>query len=184
MFEIYRTAEFVLYCENKDSDLNYTHVLRFQDLSTGMFKSLWINDFRAEIQNLQQSKNILQPDEYNHEVACFIENRIKTGGLLSSLEIASSLKDILRHHKNPQALYDTLNNIPLSDPFLVNSKPRRNEKGKLVRTLELVKSLKEFICNSFTIVNSGQDLEEVNVDFLMNTFMNIRAIHPSSKLRL
>lgn len=88
-------------------------------------------------------------EDYNHEVACFIENFIKDRGQ-SALKISALAKDILKHHKDPQALSEGLNRNELS--FFQTSETQK----------EFSRSLKEFISKQVS-GNSRECREDTQV---------------------
>jgi hypothetical protein len=132
-FELYRSEQFVLYYENQ--------MLIFQNFSiTADSTGIWIDHTHRmvldEILILDHLKNKLQCTEYAHTVACLMETLIQTADC-GLLKIASLAKDILKHHKNPNQLHQTLSRMV----SLVGSD-----------SAEYVATLREYIAGGNTIV--------------------------------
>lgn len=145
MFELYRNDKFVLYYENQNHKSGFTHLLNFQNLSTGKRTGMWVDPtdtstdpkLLEKILKLEHLKTELEPDAYAHEVACFIETLIQNAGY-TCLEISNLAKDILKHHKNPHELYHTLSKIDLS--YI-----RSEDQNRFHNLVEMQKAVAEFI---------------------------------------
>ena len=166
MFELYRNDKFVLYYENQNHISGFTHLLNFQNLSTGERTGMWVDPTNTitdpklleKILNLEYLKTELEPDAYAHEVACFIETLMQNASY-TCLEITSLAKDILKHHKNPQELYHTLSNIDLS--YIRNEDQNRFhnlvEMQKAVAAF--VKTLRDYIVGLLGILITAEDAQ-------------------------
>ncbi|PWY54067.1 hypothetical protein DGG96_18880 [Legionella qingyii] len=103
-----------------------------------------------KILRLQLLKQTLTQDAYEHEVACFIERLIENGGY-TCLEISSLMKDALRHHKDPQHLFETIKNVDVS--YIRNEDIDRfhNIQEMKNSVAEFIKTLTEFIGNLLSV---------------------------------
>jgi hypothetical protein len=147
MFSIYKYAKFELSYENQGNKSGFTHLLTVKDLSTGKSTGMWIDPTESssanqtnsllQIESLQKLKGSVDDTEYNHQVACFIESLIANGGY-SCLEISSLMKDVLKHHKNPQKLYNTISNLDLS--YIRNA-----DIGRFFDIEEMQKAVADFV---------------------------------------
>ncbi|MCW8400824.1 hypothetical protein OQJ26_18740 [Legionella sp. PATHC038] len=158
MFELFKNDQFVLYYENENNSSGLTHALEVKDLSTGKTTGMWIDpkgtstcpNFLDKVLKLQSLKGSLDQEAYDHEVACFIESLIANGGY-SSLQISSLMKDALKHHKNPQHLLDTIQNVDLS--YLRHEDKERFQSIHEMRNAVagFIKTLTDFVCNLLSI---------------------------------
>lgn len=158
MFEIFKNDQFVLCYKNENNSSGFTHLLEVKDLSTDKTTGMWIDptgtstcsNFLDKVLKLQSLKGSLDQEAYDHEVACFIESLIANGGY-SSLQISSLMKDALKHHKNPQHLLDTIQNVDLS--YLRHEDMERFQSIDEMRNAVagFIKTLTDFVCNLLSI---------------------------------
>ncbi|KTC82656.1 hypothetical protein [Legionella cherrii] len=158
MFEIFKNDQFVLYYKNENNSSGFTHLLQVKDLSTGKTTGMWIDptgtstcsNFLDKVLKLQSLKGSLDQEAYDHEVACFIERLIANGGY-SSLQISSLMKDALKHHKNPQHVLDTIQNLDLS--YLRHEDKERFQSIHEMRNevAGFIKTLTDFVCKLLSI---------------------------------
>ncbi|KTD82176.1 hypothetical protein [Legionella waltersii] len=176
MFEIYQDNEFVLYYTNENNSTGFTHLLRVKNFSTGKTTGIWVDPSHTstdsklldKILRLKDIKNNSDEDTYRHEVACFIETLIKNTGY-TCLEISSLAKSVLKHHKNPQQLLETINNIDLSYLRAKDKEHFQSVQEMKIAVAGFVKVLAEFICNLLGIASKAT----VSAAFLkLNFFQN------------
>ncbi|WP_131794651.1 hypothetical protein [Fluoribacter gormanii] len=158
MFEIYKNNHFVMYYENLNKSFGFTHSLTVKNLLTNETTGMWVDPTHTstdaklldKILRLQQLKETMTQDEYEHEVACFIERLIENGGY-TCLEISSLMKDALKHHKDPQHLLETIKNVDVS--YIRNQDIDRfhNIQEMKNAVAGFIKTLTEVICNLLTL---------------------------------
>ncbi|KTD01352.1 hypothetical protein OQJ19_15545 [Fluoribacter gormanii] len=158
MFEIYKNNHFVMYYENLNKSFGFTHSLTVKNLLTNETTGMWVDPTHTstdaklldKILRLQQLKETMTQDEYEHEVACFIERLIENGGY-TCLEISSLMKDALKHHKDPQHLLETIKNVDVS--YIRNQDIDRfhNIQEMKNAVAGFIKTLTEFICNLLSL---------------------------------
>lgn len=165
MFELYRNDKFVLSYENKNHKSGFTHLLNFKNLLTGECTGMWVDPSDTstdpklldKILRLEQLTD-MESDAYTHEVACFIETLIKNAGS-TCLEISSLAKDILQHHKEPQKLYHTINNIDLSYIRNEDSSNFDNLIEMKKAVASFVETLMEYIAGLLRKVTQSEDAQ-------------------------
>ncbi|WP_454780765.1 hypothetical protein [Legionella sp. WA2022007384] len=158
MFEIYKNNQFVMYYENQNNSSGPTHLLNVKNLATNKITAMWVDPtytstdakLLEKIIRLQALKETLTQDKYEHEVACFIEKLIENGGY-TCLEISSLMNEALKHHKNPQQLFETINNIDVSYVRHEDLHMFHNVEEMRTAVAGFIKTLTEFICNLLSI---------------------------------
>ncbi|WP_454783735.1 hypothetical protein [Legionella sp. WA2024007413] len=166
MFELYKNNHYVMYYENQNNSSGPTHLLTVKCLATNKTTGMWVDPTGTstdaklldKILRLEELKKTLNQDSYEHEVACFIEKLIENGGY-TCLEISSLMKDALKHHKDPQHLFETIKNIDVS--YIRNEDHHRFHNIQEMRNAVagFIRTLTEFICTVLSIPSENSVTE-------------------------